>query len=196
MNEKEVLNIFKAEKAYLSGHFLLSSGLHSPNYVQCALLLQKPWIAEQLCKELAKKLKGVKIDAVIGPALGGILVSHEMGRALRARAMFAERVEGKFTLRRGFELKKNERILVVEDVITTGKSSREVIELVGRTGAKTVAVASLVDRTGIEGGMSLFDQDFYSLLKIDIQTYKPELCPLCRQGESVLVKPGSRGLFA
>ena len=206
MTEKEVLSIFKAEKAYLSGHFLLSSGLHSPNYMQCALLLQKPWVAEPLCKELAKKLKGVKIDVVIGPALGGILVAHEMGRALSAgggsasggkvRSMFAERVEGEFTLRRGFELKKNERVLVVEDVITTGKSSREVIELVGRTGAKTVAVASLVDRTGIEGGMSLFDQDFYSLLKIDIQTYKPELCPLCRHGKVDLVKPGSRGLSA
>lgn len=196
MNEKEILNIFKAEKAYLSGHFLLSSGLHSPNYMQCALLLQKPWIAERLCKELAKKLKGVKVDTVIGPALGGILVSHEMGRALKVRSIFAERVEGEFSLRRGFELKKNERVLVVEDVITTGKSSREVIELVGRYGAKTTAVASLVDRTGIEGGMSLFDQDLYSLLKIDIQTYKPESCPLCRQRKNALVKPGSRGLSA
>ncbi len=194
MNQKEILNIFKAEKAYLSGHFLLSSGLHSPNYMQCALLLQKSWIAERLCKELAKKLKSIKIDAVIGPALGGILVSHEMGRALKVRSIFAERVEGKFALRRGFELKKNERVLVVEDVITTGKSSREVIELVGRHGAKTVAVASLVDRTGIEGGMSLFDQDLYALLKIGIQTYKPEACPLCRERKIPLVKPGSRGL--
>ena len=196
MNEKEVLNVFKAEKAYLSGHFLLSSGLHSPNYMQCALLLQKPWVAEKLCKELAKKLKGIKIDVVIGPALGGILVAHEMGRALKVRSIFAERVEGEFTLRRGFDLKKNERVLVVEDVITTGKSSREVIQLVGRYGAKTIAVASLVDRTGIEGGMSLFDQEFYSLLKIDIQTYKPESCPLCRQGKISLIKPGSRGLTA
>ena len=196
MTEKEVLTIFKNEKAYLSGHFLLSSGLHSPNYMQCALLLQKPWIAEQLCRELAKKLKGIKIDIIIGPALGGILVAHEMGRALKVRSIFAERVEGEFMLRRGFELKKNEHVLVVEDVITTGKSSREVIELVTRTGAKTTAVASLVDRTGIEGGMSLFDQDFYSLLKIDIQTYKPELCPLCRQGKAALTKPGSRGLRA
>ena len=196
MNEKEVLTIFKNEKAYLSGHFLLSSGLHTPNYMQCALLLQKPRIAEKLCKELAKKLKSVKIDAVIGPALGGFLASHEMVRAAKVRPIFAERVEGEFALRRGFELKKNERVLVVEDVITTGKSSREVIELVGRYGAKTVAVASLVDRTGIEGGMSLFDQELYSLLKIDIQTYKPESCPLCRQGKIALIKPGSRGLSA
>lgn len=194
MNEKEVLNIFKAEKAYLSGHFLLSSGLHSPNYMQCALVLQKPWIAERLCKELAKQLKGIQIDAVIGPALGGILVSHEMGRALKVKSIFAERVEGEFALRREFELKKNECVLVVEDVITTGKSSREVIGLVSRYGAKTTAVASLVDRTGIEGGMSLFDQDLYVLLKIDIQTYKPEACPLCRESKIPLVKPGSRGL--
>ncbi len=194
MSEVEVLKIFKAEKAYLSGHFLLSSGLHSPNYMQCALLLQKPWIAQRLCQELAGKLSKVKVDVVVGPALGGILVAHEMGRALRVRAIFAERVDGNFTFRRGFELKKNERVLVVEDVITTGKSSREVIDLVGRYRAKPVAVAALVDRTGIEGGLSLFDQEFYALLKIVIQTYKPEECPLCRQRKIALVKPGSRGL--
>ncbi len=214
MDEKEVLKIFKAEKAYLSGHFLLSSGLHSPNYVQCALLLQKPLIAETLCRALAGKLSGIKVDVVIGPALGGILVAYEMARALSAkggstfggrpeagpppaekvRAIFAERVEGKFTLRRGFDLKKNERALVVEDVITTGKSSREVIDLVGQIGAKTIAVASLVDRSGEEGGLSLFSQEFYALLKINIQTYKPEGCPLCRQAALPLTKPGSRGL--
>ncbi len=194
MDEKEVLKIFKAEKAYLSGHFLLSSGLHSPNYVQCALLLQKPWIAETLCRALAAKLSGIKVDVVIGPALGGILVAHEMGRALKVRAIFAERVEGSFALRRGFDLKKNERALVVEDVITTGKSSREVIDLVGEYGAKTAAVASLVDRSGEEGGLSLFEEEFYALLKIDIQTYKPQACPLCRQAQVPLTKPGSRGL--
>ena len=104
MNEKEVLKIFKDEKAYLTGHFLLSSGLHSPNYMQCALLLQKPWVAEKVCRALAKKVSRLKIDTVIGPALGGILVSHEMGRALKKKAIFAERVDGSFTLRRGFDL--------------------------------------------------------------------------------------------
>ena len=208
MNEKEVLKIFKDEKAYLTGHFLLSSGLHSPGYMQCALLLQKPWIAEKVCRALAKKISGLKIDTVISPALGGIFVSHEVGRALKKKAIFAERlpaaclpdrqgqagVDGSFTLRRGFDLKKNERVLVVEDVITTGKSCREVIELVDKYGAKTQAVAAIVDRSGVEGGMSLFGQDFYSLLKMDIQTYKPEQCPLCREGKVPLVKPGSRGL--
>src|SRR5262245_54405721 len=126
MNEKDVIKLFQAEKAYLTGHFLLSSGLHSPNYMQCALVFQKPRVAEKLCKALGKKLKGHKIDAVNGPALGGILVAYEMGRALKVRALFAERVDGSFVLRRGFSLKRNERVLVVEDVITTGKSIYEV----------------------------------------------------------------------
>src|SRR6185503_4600729 len=146
MNEKDVLKIFQKEKAYLTGHFLLSSGLHSPNYMQCALVLQQPHLAEKLCKDLAKKLKGHKIDAVIGPALGGMIVSYEMARALKVRSLFAERVDGSFALRRGFSIKKNERFLVVEDVITTGKSIYEVIALVEKMGGKVAAVGSIVDR--------------------------------------------------
>ena len=191
MNENDVLKIFKDEKAYLTGHFLLSSGLHSPNYMQCSLVLQKPWVADKLCKALAKKLKAHRIDAVIGPALGGIIVSYEMGRALHARSLFAERVDGSFALRRGFSLKKNEKVLVVEDVITTGKSIYEVIGLVEQTGAKVEAVASLVDRS--DGG-AIFAQDFYSLLKISIKTYRPEECPICRERKIPLVRPGSRYL--
>ena len=191
MTDKNVLKIFKEEKALLAGHFLLSSGLHSPNYLQCALVLQKPWIAEKLCRALAKKLKGTKIDVVIGPALGGMIVSYEMGRALKVRSIFAERVDGNFALRRGFELKKNERVLVVEDVITTGKSGLEVIELVKAGGAKLIAVASIVDRTD---GVAIFEKDLIPLLKIHIDTYKPEDCPLCRENKIRLVKPGSRVL--
>src|SRR4029077_11533772 len=119
----------------------------SPNYMQCALVLQKPWIAQQLCTALAKKLSGHKFDAVIGPALGGMSVSYEMGRALKVRSLFAERVDGSFVLRRGFSLKKNERLLVVEDVITTGKSIYEVIDLAEGYGPKIEAVASLVARS-------------------------------------------------
>ena len=191
MNENDVLKIFKKENAYLSGHFLLSSGLHSPNYMQCALVLQKPRIAEKLCRELAKKLRGHRIDAVIGPALGGMIVSYEMGRALKVRSLFAERVDGSFMLRRGFSLKKNERLLVVEDVITTGKSIYEVIDLVEQQGAKVEAVVCMVDRSD---GVAIFAQDFLPLLKINIKTYRPEVCPLCRERKVPLVKPGSRDL--
>lgn len=189
MNENEILKIFKQEKAYLTGHFLLSSGLHSPNYMQCALVLQKPWVAEKLCKELAKKMKSHKIDTVIGPALGGMVVSYEMGRALKVKSIFAERVDGSFTLRRGFSVKKNERFLVVEDVITTGKSIYEVIDLVESLGGKISAVASVVDRSD---GAAVFSQEFYSLLKMQIRTYRPEDCPMCREKKITLVKPGSR----
>jgi orotate phosphoribosyltransferase len=189
MNHKDILKIFESEKALLHGHFLLSSGLHSPNYMQCALLLQKPWIAEKLCKALAAKLKGIKIDAVIGPALGGVIVSYEMGRALKVRSLFAERVDGTLVLRRGFTLKKNEKILVVEDVVTTGKSTNEVVEIVKGFGAKLVAVASIVDRSDT---LANFEADFYSLLKINIKTFRPDACPLCRQGKLPAVKPGSR----
>lgn len=193
MTEKQVLDIFKKEKAFLTGHFLLSSGLHSPNYMQCALVLQKPWVADILARGLAEKLRGIKVDVVIGPALGGMIVSYEMGRALKVRSIFAERVDGKFTLRRGFKLKRGERVLVVEDVITTGKSSYEVIELVKEDGAKLAAVASIVDRSD---GAAIFEQDLHALLKINIKTYRPEACPLCRERKIPLTKPGSRGLKA
>lgn len=189
MTEKELIQIFKKEKALLTGHFLLSSGLHSPNYMQCALVLQKPCVAETLCRELAKKLVKFKAQVVIGPALGGMIVSYELGRALKVRSIFAERQDQIFSLRRGFSVKKGERVLAVEDVITTGKSVREVIELVQNEGAKVVAVASIVDRSG---GSAIFAQDFVSLLPMDIKTYRPEQCPLCREGKIPLVKPGSR----
>jgi orotate phosphoribosyltransferase len=188
MTEKDVLKIFEQENALLSGHFLLSSGLHSPNYMQCALLLQKPWVAEKLCRALAKKIKG-KVDVVIGPALGGVVVSYEMGRALKIRSIFAERVDGTLALRRGFEIKKNEKVLVVEDVVTTGKSSREVMEIVKQYGGITAGVASIVDRSE---GRSGFEVPFYSLLKVDIKTYEPAACPLCREGKLPAIKPGSR----
>ena len=191
MNEKEVLKVFKSEKALLAGHFLLSSGLHSPHYMQCALLLQKPWIAEKLCKALAKKLKGIKVDAVIGPALGGVVVSYEMGRALKVRSLFTERVDGAMVLRRGFSLKNNERVLVVEDVVTTGKSTREVIQIVNQQGAKLAGVASIVDRSD---GSVFFETKLLSLLKIDIKTYPADNCPLCKEAKILVIKPGSRAV--
>ncbi len=191
MTEKDVLKIFKDEKALLSGHFLLSSGLHSPSYMQCALLLQKPWIAKKLCDALAKRLGKLTVDVVIGPALGGVIVSYEMGRALKVRSIFAERVNGELILRRGFSLKKNEKVLVIEDVVTTGKSTNEVIRIVKEQGAKVVAVGAVVDRGD---GAAIFQEPFYSLLKINIKTYKPEECPLCKEGKIPATKPGSRGI--
>ena len=188
MTEKDILKIFRDEKALLNGHFLLSSGLHSPSYMQCALVLQKPWLAEKICKALAKKILRGQVnlsrktkdrlpcppDAVIGPALGGVIVSYEMGRALKVRSIFTERVDGTLVLRRGFSLKKNERVLVVEDVVTTGKSTNEVIEIVRQNGSKIAGVASIVDRSD---GSAIFDGPFHSLLKINIQTYCPEARP-------------------
>ena len=189
MTEKDVLKIFKKEKALLSGHFLLSSGLHSPNYMQCAILLQKPWIAEKLCRALAKKVKGLKAEAVVSPALGGVIAAHELGRALKIRSLLVERVDGAFALRRGFQLKKNEKVLVGEDVVTTGKSTNEVSDVVRAQGARCVGVAAIVDRSG---GGAVFNLPFESLLKIDIRTYRPEECPLCRETKIPAVKPGSR----
>lgn len=189
MTEKEVLQIFKDEKAYLTGHFLLSSGLHSPNYMQCAIVLQKAWIATKLCAELAKKFNKHAIDVVVGPALGGMLVSHEVGRALKVRSLFTERADGQFSFRRGFTLKKNEKVLIVEDVITTGKSTYEVVALVEAEGAKVVGIGALVDRSG---GSAIFAQDFNSLVNMSIKTYRPEDCPLCKERKIPLVKPGSR----
>lgn len=195
MTEKELIKIFKDEKALLQGHFLLSSGLHSPQYMQCALVLQKPPLAERLCRELAKAVRPLEPGLVIGPALGGMIVSHELARSLGVRSIFAERVPaaaggaGAFVLRRGFSLKRGERAVVVEDVVTTGKSSYEVIDLVEGAGARVVGVAAIVDRSD---GAAVFREDFHALLKINIKTYRPEQCPLCREGRVGLTKPGSR----
>src|SRR5512143_3987290 len=148
MTQQEVLDVYEKTGALLSGHFLLSSGLHSDRYLQSALVLQQPAIATKICAALADHFKDTKIDVVIAPALGGVFVSHETARALGVRALFAERVNGELTLRRGFTLKPAERVLVVEDVITTGKSTKETIEVVRRAGGVVAAAGSLVDRSG------------------------------------------------
>ncbi|MBN1354184.1 MAG: orotate phosphoribosyltransferase [Candidatus Omnitrophica bacterium] len=189
MTEKEILDIFKKANAVLEGHFKLSSGKHSPRYLQCARVLERPGYAAKLCGELSKKFSGEEIDTVIAPALGGILVSYEVARSLGARALFTERVEGKMTLRRGFELGKNNNVLVVEDVITTGLSTREVIDVVKSFGSNVAGVGCLVNRSGEKID---FEARFEGLLKIEIPTFDPETCPLCKTG-TPLVKPGSRG---
>jgi len=190
MKQDEVLDIYRRTGALLSGHFLLSSGLHSDRYLQSALVLQQPDIATRLCAALAASFKDAQIQVVIAPALGGVFVSHETARALGVRALFAERVNGELTLRRGFAIKQGERVLVVEDVITTGKSTRETIDVVRKAGGTVVAAASLVDRSGGKADLGV---PYRSLVTLDVPTYTAENCPMCKSGSSP-VKPGSRGL--
>jgi orotate phosphoribosyltransferase len=190
MKSDEVLDIYRKTGALLTGHFLLSSGLHSEQYLQSALVLQQPEIATKLCAALAEHFKGSNIQAVIAPALGGVFVSHETARALGVRAIFAERVNGELTLRRGFTINPGERVLVVEDVITTGKSTKETIEVVKQAGGVAVAAASLVDRSG---GKAELGVPYRSLVTLNVPTYAADSCPLCKAG-STAIKPGSRGL--
>ncbi|MEK6733327.1 MAG: orotate phosphoribosyltransferase [Candidatus Omnitrophota bacterium] len=188
MKKQEILSLFKETGALLSGHFRLSSGLHSGNYFQCALLLQNPDIAEKICSELASFFKEDKPTCVVAPALGGVIVSYETGRVLGVKSLFTERVEGKMTLRRGFELKKEDKALVVEDVITTGLSTSEVLDVVRAAGASIIGVGCIVDRSGktLNFGVKL-----KSLVRLDFPAYKPEECPLCKKGIGI-TKPGSR----
>ncbi|MFH0771143.1 MAG: orotate phosphoribosyltransferase [Candidatus Omnitrophota bacterium] len=188
MKQEEVIRIFSDYGAYLKGHFKLSSGLHSEYYLQCALVLAYPNIAAKLCAELAGKFKNKKIDVVIGPAIGGITAAYEVARALKARGVFAEREEGRMTLRRGFNVSKKDRVLVVEDVTTTGGSAKEVVDLVKSFGAKVVGVGAIIDRSG---GKVKFGVPFKSLAKLSVKTYDPQDCLLCKSGIPV-IKPGSR----
>ncbi|MDB4349632.1 orotate phosphoribosyltransferase [Omnitrophica bacterium] len=189
MTQAEALRIFQDTGALQKGHFKLSSGLHSGQYMQCALALQHPEHAERLSRELASKFKNDGVSVVIGPALGGVIVSYEIARALGVRSIFAEREDGKMTLRRGFAIDKKDKVLVVEDVVTTGASTKEVLDIVKKSGASIVGVGALVDRSRDVN----FEERFISLLNIDISTFKPEDCPLCKE-KMPLVKPGSRDL--
>lgn len=192
MEKLEVLRLFRDTGALLEGHFRLTSGLHSPQYFQCAKVLQYPQYAELLCGEIARRYANERIDVVISPALGGIVVGQEVARQLRARSIFAERVDGVFELRRGFEIRSGERVLVCEDVVTTGGSIREVIEIVQRRGGVLVDMACIVDRSN--GKVRRPNGEvIFSLLSMDVITYTPETCPLCGQGVPI-VKPGSRPL--
>jgi orotate phosphoribosyltransferase len=190
MNSDQVLDIYKKTGALLTGHFLLSSGLHSDCYLQSALVLQQPDIATKLCAALADYFKTMKIDVVIAPALGGVFVSHETARALGVRALFAERVNGELMLRRGFAIKDGERVLVVEDVITTGRSTKETIEVAKQAGGVVVAAGSLVDRSNGKADLGV---PYKSLVTLDVPSYPADSCPLCKSG-SIPIKPGSRGL--
>lgn len=188
MSEKEVLDLFVKHGALLTGHFRLSSGLHSEKYLQCALVLQHPDIAEKLSKALANNFSAEKIGVVIGPALGGVTLAYEVARALGVRGLFTERQGGKMVLRRGFSISKGEKVLVVEDVVTTGGSTKEVIDLVKSFGADVVGVGSIIDRSiaGID-----FGAPFKSLAKVSIETFEEKDCLLCKK-QMPITKPGSR----
>ena len=180
MTEKEVEDLLIETSAIMEGHFLLTSGLHSPRYVEKFNVLQKPVYTEKLCRAMAEKFKDANIETVVGPVTGGILLAHETGKALGTRAIFTERENGKMTLRRGFTLHEGERVLIVEDIVTTGGSIREVIDVVKEHGGIPVAVSMLVDRSG--GKATFGDVPSTALLHMDVQTYQPDECPLCKQG--------------
>ncbi|PYM90405.1 MAG: orotate phosphoribosyltransferase [Candidatus Rokuibacteriota bacterium] len=188
MTERETLDLYETTGALLRGHFLLTSGLHSDVYLQSALVLQHPADAAKLGEALASPFRGDGIQTVLAPAIGGILVSHEVARALGVRALFTEREGGTMRLRRGFGLTPGERCLVVEDVMTTGGSIREVVGCVEAAGGAVVAVGSLIDRSG---GTARFPVKRVSLASVKAETWTPEECPLCRSGGRA-VKPGSR----
>jgi orotate phosphoribosyltransferase len=188
LSQDQIKQIFRETGALLSGHFLLSSGLHSPVYFQCALVFQHPERAEMLGAELASRFQGGPVDLVVSPAVGGIVVGQEVGRALGVRAIFAERESGQMKLRRGFRIERGERVLVVEDVMTTGGSTSEVMRVVIEEGGEVMGVGVVVDRSG---GSFLRDVLLKSLAQIEAVTYSPEECPLCRD-KVPLVKPGSR----
>jgi orotate phosphoribosyltransferase len=189
VTQDQLLDLFRHTGALLEGHFRLSSGLHSPGYLQCALVLQHPPDASALAEALAPMVGPLQPTAVLAPALGGIVIGHEVGRALGVRAIFAERQEGRLVLRRGFSLAPSDRVLVVEDVVTTGGSTRETIEVARAAGAPVVGAAAIVDRSGA-GAVGL-DVPFHALLRMDLPTYDQAACPQCAQGVPV-VKPGSR----
>lgn len=188
MTENEILDIFRKHSALLEGHFILSSGLHSDRYIQCALVLQHPDVAQRLCAELAAKLRNAGASVVAAPALGGVIVSYEVARALGVRSLFTERQEGALTLRRGFSLEPGEPTLVVEDVVTTGGSTRETMTAVEQAGGKVVGVGSLIDRSGGKVDLGV---PRAALVTLVVQNYNPAECPLCKSGIPA-VKPGSR----
>lgn len=191
MSDDEILAEFRAADALLEGHFILSSGLRSPRYLQCARVLMDPARAERLARELASRIPNLvrdQVEAVVSPAMGGVIVGHEMGRALGKPAMFLERPEGTFELRRGFGLEPGTRVLMVEDVVTTGLSSREAIEAVRAAGGDVVAEAALVDRSA---GSADLRVPFYPLIRIDVPTYEANSLPPDLAAIPP-VKPGSR----
>jgi len=192
LSYEESLKILKETKALIDGHFILSSGLHSPKYVQCAQLLSKPQKASQICNSLAEKIRSSfkDFDLILSPAMGGIVIGYDIGRILNKETIFSERIDQKFVLRRDFKINKNNKVLIIEDVITTGRSSLECSKLVSSAGAKIVGYACIIDRSK---GFSLIKEKIISQIKIDIPTYKKDDLPKSLSSIKA-VKPGSRNL--
>ena len=188
MNDRQVLDLFRQSGALLEGHFKLSSGLHSDRYLQSALVLQYPELAERLGRALAARLEALQPTVILSPALGGIVIGQEVGRAMHVRSIFAERQNGTLALRRGFTLAPSDRVVVVEDVITTGLSTRETIEAAQASGAQVLGAATIVDR-GADA--SRLNVPLHALVRMEVPAYQPDACPMCAAGQPV-VKPGSR----
>jgi orotate phosphoribosyltransferase len=174
----------------MTGHYVLSSGLHSRDYFQCARVLQYPSLTSRLCQALSERFIMDQVTCVVAPAMGGILVAYETARHLGTRSIFAERTDEKLMFRRGFQVGPQDRVLVMEDVITTGGSAQEVVTLVRDAGAHVVGIGALIDRSG---GWTAFDVKFHALLSVDVKTFEPERCPLCKE-EIPMTQPGSRKL--
>ena len=190
MTQEQIIEHFLETNALLEGHFILSSGLHSPKYLQCALALQNPQDAVKFGEAIAENLDGEQFDTVASPAIGGLVIGFAVAQALNVRFIWTERENTRMTLRRGFSVKENEKILVIEDVITTGGSTRECIEALETRGAKVTKAASIIDRSNGKADVGV---PRISLVSLDVPSYKTEDCPMCRQGESA-VMPGSRAL--
>ena len=191
LSHKKSLNILKKTNALLEGHFVLSSGLHSSKYIQCAKLLSHPHLADKICKSLANKIKKnfKSIDLILAPAMGGIIIGYEIGRLLKKETMFCERVNGKFILRRGFHIKKGSKVLIMEDVITTGKSSMECVKLVTKSKAKLIGFASIIDRS--TNKTLKIKKKIISHMKIEVPTYKKNKLPKLLRSIPITT-PGSR----
>jgi orotate phosphoribosyltransferase len=188
MTRDDLIDLFRRSGALLDGHFRLSSGLHSSGYLQCALVLSHPKDAESIGRAVAELVRPFRPTVVLSPALGGVVIGHEVGRALGLRALFAERQDGALTLRRGFSLSESDRVVVIEDVVTTGRSTRETMQVATASGAQVVGAGSIVDRSG---GRTDLGVPYAALLDVALPTYDPGVCPLCAQGLPA-VKPGSR----
>lgn len=188
MSSNDIIKLYEENGALLHGHFLLSSGLHSDAYLQSERVMQYPWIAEQIVAELVIKLKDIDFDSVVSPAVGGIRFGYELARQLHKKSVFTERVDGVMNFRRGFSLEKGEKVIVAEDVVTTGKSTKECVAAVGEAGGVVVAITSIIDRSG---GTADFSVPFYPAAAIEVNSFEIKNCPDCKKGE-LLVKPGSR----